>query len=110
MKPLFPKIKIILKIAETNDARYSGLFIAKLSSSIGLMPLFALKSPFNSYSKFTKPGSSSPFPLTLNVAFEPFLPTLNIFLKLLNGINICLSNESPAPKDSPCSLVTPIIV
>ena len=98
-----PAILIVANIVETNDDKYSGLFIAKLSSSIGFNPLFALNSPFNSYSKLIRPGSLSDIPFILNTALFPFLPTLYIFLKLLKGIDICLSKESPPPNASPCS-------
>ena len=98
-----PAILIVENIVETKEAKYSGLLIAKLSSSIGFKPLLARKRPLSSYSKFTSPGSLSEMPLILITALDPFFPTLYIFLKLLKGIDICLSKESPPPKASPCS-------
>ena len=49
--------------------KYSGLFIAKFSSSKGFIPLWALSKPVSSYSSSTNPGSISAFPLTIIYLF-----------------------------------------
>ena len=66
-----PAIVIVPNIVDINEARYSGLLIAKLSSSSGLSPLLALNKPLTSYSRLTNPGSISESPLILMTASLP---------------------------------------
>ena len=68
-----PAIEITSNIEPIAFWINSVLFNAKLSSSVGFSPLLALNKPVISFSKETKPMSSS-FPLAAIVGSIPFLP------------------------------------
>ena len=108
-----PTMPITPNSLPTAEAIISGRFRAKLSSSRGFRPRTLRITPRISYSKSSRPGSSSrPFTAmeALGPPLKPLVLSVNIFVNMPNGMMQLASLLEMVTSFLPSFSITPIMV